>query len=63
MMTLVPGSTVAVVGSNIDKSNNSVFFKKYYFSKLLLFSSSPMILSYEYVKLFRVQPIVILMTC
>jgi hypothetical protein len=27
-MTLVPESTVAVVGSNIDKSNNYVFFKK-----------------------------------
>jgi hypothetical protein len=36
MMALVPGSTVAVVGSNIDKSNNYVFFKKIKW-KLLLF--------------------------
>jgi hypothetical protein len=42
MMALVPGSTVAVVGSNIDKSNNYVYFKNeffggnyYYFHDLL----------------------------
>jgi len=28
MMALVPRSTVVVVGSNIDKSNNYVFLKK-----------------------------------